>query len=151
MKGKPGKKEGATKGRNRTELSIQIGKAARAARLKLKLTQEDIAERVGLTPEVYGRLERGAMLPSTPTLTKIRVALGLSADLLVGLVEREATQTQPAPDEELTPEIRRLLRLVRTMDPQQFAIFKGTATGLARLNKRRQQQGKRDKENGAII
>ncbi|WNG56124.1 helix-turn-helix transcriptional regulator [Archangium gephyra] len=151
MKGKPGKKEGATKGRNRTELSIQIGKAARAARLKLKLTQEDIAERVGLTPEVYGRLERGAMLPSTPTLTKICVALGLSADLLVGLVEREATQTQPAPDEELTPEIRRLLRLVRTMDDEQFAIFKGTATGLAKLNKRRQQQGKRDKENGAII
>ena len=118
MKGKPGKKEGATRGRNRTELSIQIGTAARAARLKLKLTQEDIAERVGLTPEVYGRLERGDMLPSTPTLTKICVALGLSADLLVGLVEREAIQAQPAPDEELTPEIRRLLRLVRTMDDE---------------------------------
>lgn len=151
MKGKPGKKVGATKGRNRTELSIQIGKAARAARLKLKLTQEDIAERVGLTSEVYGRLERGEMLPSTPTLTKICVALGLSADLLVGLVERESTQTQPAPDEELTPEIRRLLRLVRTMDPQQLAIFKGTATGLAKLNKRKQQQRKRDKEHSAII
>ncbi|EPX62834.1 hypothetical protein D187_006244 [Cystobacter fuscus DSM 2262] len=44
-----------------------------------------------------------------------------------------------------------MLRLVRTMDPQQLAIFKGTATGLARLNKRRQQQGKRDREHGAII
>jgi hypothetical protein len=37
-------------------------------------------------------------------------------------------------------EIRRLLRLVRTMDPEQLAIFKGTATGFAKLNRRRQQR-----------
>ncbi|MFE8602548.1 helix-turn-helix domain-containing protein [Archangium violaceum] len=151
MKGKPGKKEDGKRGRVRTELSIQIGKVARDARLKLKLTQEDIAERVGLTPEVYGRLERGDMLPSTPTLTKICVVLGISADAVVGLAEPEATQAQPAPDEELPPEIRRLLRMVRTMDDEQLAIFKGTAAGLLKLNKRRQQQYKRDKAQVAII
>lgn len=150
MRGKPSRKEGGTRGQVRTELAIQIGKVARAARLKLKLTQEDIAERVGLTPEVHGRLERGDMLPSTPTLTKICIALGLSADAVVGLAEPGATQAQPAPDEELPPEIRRLLRMVRTMDDEQLAILKGTAAGLLKLNKRRQQQQhKRDKAHGA--
>ncbi|MFE8596472.1 helix-turn-helix domain-containing protein [Archangium violaceum] len=143
MKGKPGRKEGGTRARVRNELAIQIGKVARDARLKLKLTQEDIAERVGLTAEVYGRLERGTMLPSTPTLTKICVALGISADVVVGLANKEATQMQPAPDEEPPQEIRRLLRLVRTMDDEQLAIFKGMATGFAKLNRRR-QQSKRD-------
>lgn len=150
MKGRPSKKEGGTRGQVRTELAIQIGKVARDARLSLKLTQEDIAERVGLTPEVYGRLERGDMLPSTSTLTKLCVALGLSADAMVGLAEPEAPQAQPAPDEELPPEIRRLLRMVRTMDDEQLAIFKGTAAGFLKLNKRRQQQHKRDEAHVAI-
>ncbi|HEY0092769.1 MAG TPA: helix-turn-helix transcriptional regulator, partial [Archangium sp.] len=43
-------------------LAATIGTAARAARVQANLTQEDVAERVGLATEVYGRLERGGML-----------------------------------------------------------------------------------------
>jgi ribosome-binding protein aMBF1 (putative translation factor) len=56
MKGKRGTKSAAKNGRVRTALSIQIGKAARKARLRKGLTQADVAERVKLTNEVYGRL-----------------------------------------------------------------------------------------------
>jgi transcriptional regulator with XRE-family HTH domain len=79
MKGKRGTKTAAKNGRVRTDLSVQIGKAAREARLRKKLTQADVAERVKLTDEVYGRIERGDMTPSTPTLIKLCTVLGLRA------------------------------------------------------------------------
>jgi transcriptional regulator with XRE-family HTH domain len=142
MKRKPGKTTEAERERARTELSIQIGKAAREARLKSKLTQADVAERVGLSAEVYGKLERGAMLPSAPTLIKLRTALGVSADYLMGLAtdpHPEGLRVAPATDEEMSPEARRLLRLMRTMDDEQLDILKGTAAGFVRLNKRREQ------------
>jgi transcriptional regulator with XRE-family HTH domain len=152
MEAKPGTKSGGAGGGVKTDLGVQVGKVAREAREKLGLTQADVAERVGLAAEVYGRVERGAMLPSTPMLVKICLTLGISADLLVGLAvkdhESEATQARPAPKEELSPEIRRLLRTVRTMDSEQLSIFKGVAAGLLKLNRRRRQRRKRDEAQG---
>jgi DNA-binding XRE family transcriptional regulator len=52
------------------KLAKHLGKAARTARMRVKLSQADVAERVGISTEVYGRLERGGMLPSVPTLLK---------------------------------------------------------------------------------
>lgn len=46
------------------ELGTTIGATARAAREALGLTQAQVAERVGLVPLVYSRLERGKMLPA---------------------------------------------------------------------------------------
>src|SRR5690242_17953539 len=100
------------RGPEREPLSVQIGGAARTARLKLGLTQEDLAERVGVAAEVYGRLERGDLRPSTPTLVKLSKVLGTSVDVLIGLAAdengaaHESTETAPGP--KLTPEFRRL-------------------------------------------
>ena len=148
MNEKRGKRRGRTRGKEATALAVQVGKASREARLKLKLTQTDVAERVGLTTEVYGRLERGGMLPSTPTLIKLRTALGITADFLIGLAndaQPEGSQVPPPTDEEPSPEARRLLRLMRTMDDEQLDILKGTAAGFLKLNKRREQRRQRDK------
>src|SRR4051794_9952480 len=41
-----------------------IGQAARAARNALRLTQEQVADALGMAAEVYGRIERGLMMPS---------------------------------------------------------------------------------------
>lgn len=150
MKGKTGTKSGGARGDVRTALSAQVGKAAREARQRVGLTQEDVAERVGITAEVYGRVERGAMLPATPTLRNICAALGTSADLLVGLSGPETPQAQTAPIESDTPEIRRLMRVVRTMDDEQLAIFRGAAAGFLKLNKRRQQRRKRGRSQVAV-
>jgi transcriptional regulator with XRE-family HTH domain len=151
MRRKPGKATGAAKGRERAEIAIKIGKAAREARLKLKLTQADVAERVNLVTEVYGKIERGVMLPSAPTLIKLRTALGITADFLMGLTndaQPEGSQAPPVPDEEMSPDARRLLRLMRTMDDEQLDILKGTAAGFLKLNKRREQRRQRDKTHG---
>lgn len=74
----------------RDDLASTIGAHARTARLQLRLTQADVAELVGIASEVYGRLERGFMLPSVETLAKLASVLGTSADELLGL--REATR-----------------------------------------------------------
>ncbi|WP_216623551.1 helix-turn-helix transcriptional regulator, partial [Corallococcus exercitus] len=67
------------------KLAVSVGAAARAARLRAGLTQADVADRVGIASEVYGRLERGKMMPSVPTLFRLCLALQLSADASLGL------------------------------------------------------------------
>src|SRR6218665_3222801 len=80
------------------KLATRLGECARAARQRLNLTQEDVAERVGIATEVYGRLERGNMLPSVPTFRKLCAVLSLSADEALGLSsEASASWTPPPP------------------------------------------------------
>lgn len=66
-------------------LAKTIGSAARSARLARGLTQEDAADIVGVSLEFYARIERGKTLPSVPTLLRLAAALGVSADVLLGL------------------------------------------------------------------
>ena len=66
------------------ELAQTIGNVARAARKARGLTQEDAAERLGLTTEFYARIERGYSLPSTASLAQMVTALDVSADVLIG-------------------------------------------------------------------
>jgi ribosome-binding protein aMBF1 (putative translation factor) len=44
-------------------LRASIGHTAKAARLRLGLSQREVAETIGINSEVYGRLERGTMAP----------------------------------------------------------------------------------------
>jgi transcriptional regulator with XRE-family HTH domain len=69
------------------ELAKTIGRRAREARASLGLTQAEVAERVPLAAEVYGRLERGGMLPSVPTLMRLAAVLSVEPSVLVGGME----------------------------------------------------------------
>ncbi|MGZ3460668.1 MAG: helix-turn-helix domain-containing protein, partial [Archangium sp.] len=53
------------------ELQRNLGEVARAARERLGLTQAQVAQRVGLAHGVYGRIERGDMMPSVPSLRRL--------------------------------------------------------------------------------
>jgi transcriptional regulator with XRE-family HTH domain len=66
------------------DLAQKIGSVARAARKARGLTQEDAAERLGLTAEFYARIERGYSLPSTVSFAQMVTALDVSADVLIG-------------------------------------------------------------------
>ncbi len=122
-------------------LASTIGTAARAARVRANLTQEDVAERVGLATEVYGRLERGGMLPSVPTLKKLSEILHIPSDILLGLTPAQenfwAKEAPPRPVEE-PAEIRRLVRTVKKLEPTEFRLLSLLATGLLRLRLLRQ-------------
>ncbi|QSQ15485.1 helix-turn-helix domain-containing protein [Myxococcus landrumensis] len=75
------------------ELAITIGSRARAARGKLGLTREEVAARIGLDEPVYGRLERGKVLPRAVVLHRLSEALGLSPQELMGLEPGENIHT----------------------------------------------------------
>lgn len=62
------------------KLRLALGDAARAARLRLGLTQAEVAKKVRLKSGVYGRVERGMMTPSVPTLRRMCETLGISSD-----------------------------------------------------------------------
>ena len=65
--------------------AIALGVAIRAAREKARLTQEEVAQRIDLHPMTYGGIERGRLLPSISTLTRICIALKLDPDTLPDL------------------------------------------------------------------
>jgi transcriptional regulator with XRE-family HTH domain len=113
-------------------LGAMIGSAARSARLRTGLTQADLAEQLDLAVEVYGRLERGQMLPSVPTLHQLCVSLGLSADEVLGfLPEGGARRLQPPPVEE-SPEVRRVSRQLSRLNRRKLQLLGALVRLLAR-------------------
>lgn len=61
-----------------------IGNAAREARETREITPEDAAERIGVSPEFYARIERGTVTPSLRTVARMAEVLEVSADTLLG-------------------------------------------------------------------
>jgi DNA-binding XRE family transcriptional regulator len=84
--------------------------------MRAGLTQAEIAASVGIAPEVFGRMERGKMLPSLPTLFRLCVALRNGPHELMGFTPvaslPQAAQLEVPPELAPTPEMRRLLRLL---------------------------------------
>lgn len=99
-------------------LQKTIGEAARTARESLGLTQAQVAKTAGISAQVYGRLERGGMMPSVPTLRRIAVALGMEPGELLGMSPREV----PARDKDLSPETRKAVGLMRTWPESKVAV-----------------------------
>ena len=116
-----------------SKLAANVGEIARQARLRAGLTQADVAERVGLATEVYGRLERGRMLPSVPSLRRLCIALRMPSDTFLGLNTGEVAtwvaESTP-PEYEEVPELRRLMRTLRKMDGSQLKLIGLVAAAL---------------------
>jgi transcriptional regulator with XRE-family HTH domain len=116
------------------KLALALGAAARAARLHAGLTQAETAEKVGLAPGVYGRIERGGMMPSVPTLRRLSIVLKIPSDTLLSLSHSEVTawvDSLPA-REERSPDLRRLARSLRNLSPSQLKVLNVIATALTR-------------------
>lgn len=116
------------------KLATTIGAAARSARMRLELTQADVAERIDVATEVYGRLERGGMLPSVQTLLKLCHELNVSSDELLGLTQQGPTTRTAEPPAAPTerPEIRRLLRSLRQLESAHIKLLGLVAKALLR-------------------
>lgn len=104
-----------------------IGRAARQARRARKLTQEDVADRVGVSTQFYGRIERGYALPSVTTLRRMLEVLDLRADELLGALDindvaadegSSAGDVDPQLAQDMeSPRLRRLMRFLRRASP----------------------------------
>lgn len=95
------------------------------------LTQEQVASAVGFVPIVYGRIERGDMLPSVPKLRRLCITLRLSADALLPSsrppgappVKRELGPDEP-------PELQRFAILLSGLSPEKLRLFHEYAQAL---------------------
>lgn len=72
----------------RTELNKKIGQNIRKYRLKIDISQENLAMSAGLYPAYLGRLERGEKCPTIDTLYKISCALGITINELFVLIPK---------------------------------------------------------------
>ena len=80
--------------REKKEINIQIGEQVRIARECAKLTQEQFAERIDVTPQYISDLERGVVGISIPTLKRACIILGTSSDqILFGTVSENRNIT----------------------------------------------------------
>lgn len=64
---------------------VQFGKRVRIRRLVLGLTQEQLAEKIGVCAAYIGHIERGSRKLSVETLYALCRALDVSADWLMGI------------------------------------------------------------------
>jgi transcriptional regulator with XRE-family HTH domain len=102
-------------------LPVTLSAALKQARKRAGMTQAEVAHGIGNAPEVYGRMERGGLLPSVQTLLRLCLILGTGPHELMGFAEVEMGQNAPRrnmvlPDLNDTPEKRRLLRLLARLD-----------------------------------
>lgn len=91
------------------KLATTLGDVVRARRKALGVSQEEVAEKVGIASQFYGRIERGIALPSVPTLSNLADALGLSTDELLG----RSKSIEPPPEPRDSPDVHRVVRAVR--------------------------------------
>ena len=101
------------------QIHATIGDALRLVRKQLRLTQEDVAERLEISVEFYARLERGNSGPSLRTLVKMADFFDISADELLGRGSERESGYVPAvfraPRD--SPAARRLIRRFRKTSP----------------------------------
>lgn len=67
----------------RYKINEKVGKKISIARRKLKLTQEEVAERSGMHVSTFGRIERGEINSLLQTLNKIAQALRIKTGELL--------------------------------------------------------------------
>lgn len=73
--------------REKKEINIHIGEQIRVARERARLTQEQFAEQIDVSPQYISDLERGVVGVSIPTLKRACVVLGTTSDqILFGTV-----------------------------------------------------------------
>lgn len=69
--------------REKKEINIQIGEQVKRAREQANLTQEQMAERIEVSPQYVSDLERGVVGISIATLKRLYVELNISSDQIL--------------------------------------------------------------------
>ena len=69
--------------RKKTTVRLEFGKQVRERRLKLNLTQEELAEQAGLHPTYVGSVERGERNVALENIVKLAKAMHCEAAKLL--------------------------------------------------------------------
>jgi len=95
----------------RTTRQVSLGQRIRKRRQILKVTQQELAEALRVTPQHISVIEQDKRTPSVLFLAKLAEELGVSIDYLVSGREGIITDAMPAikADKSLTLEVKRAL------------------------------------------
>lgn len=77
---------------NKTNELQQIGSRLSVCRQNKNMTQEELANKLGVTPQALSKWERGISLPDTAMLPDIARMLEISTDYLLGISQENNTQ-----------------------------------------------------------
>lgn len=69
--------------RMKKQINVEIGERIKISREKARMTQEQFAERIEVSPQFVSDLERGVVGISLQTLKKTCIVLGVSSDDLL--------------------------------------------------------------------
>ena len=97
---------------------MSLGQRIRKRRQILKLTQQQVAEALDLTPQHVSAIEQNKRTPSLTSLAKLAEELGVTVDYLVAGKEGVITDTIPAikADKKLKLEVKKaLITLVQAL------------------------------------
>jgi transcriptional regulator with XRE-family HTH domain len=103
-------------------LQKTVGEMARTARERLGLTQAEVARQVGLVSDVYGRVERGAMMPAVPTLRRMALVLRIPVDALLAVNREDGAESEGASGSEagLPLDLLGLVNELRSWSPERL-------------------------------
>lgn len=94
---------------NKKDSKEYMGKKLRLARTISNLTQEELAEKLSLTPEYASQIERGISYGSVETLINICKTLNVNADFLLhGLLNNDSNNLSDLIDEDFLSEYLKL-------------------------------------------
>jgi transcriptional regulator with XRE-family HTH domain len=130
------------------DLQRILGKAARDARKALGLTQEQIAEPLGVSTEFYGRIERGAASPSIGMFARMVPILGVSADTLLGADIKRSPGSVPLTRSDESSELHELIAYVRKAEPEVVRLISDLVRDLERVHAARTSTSTRDNSGG---
>ena len=82
-------------------MSSNIGETICRYRQNRRMTQEEFASRLGLTPQAVSKWERGNGLPDASLMEGICSVLGIKADTLLGMEEKVVENGNPIDDREI--------------------------------------------------
>jgi transcriptional regulator with XRE-family HTH domain len=124
---------------SRQKLARTLGAAAREAREQRGLTQAEVAVRIGVAMEVYGRIERGLLLPSMQTFLSMCHVLEADPRALLGRMD-PGSAPGPRQTAEDPPHVRRLTRLARELGEAEVLALLGVAKAMVELSRERRKK-----------
>jgi transcriptional regulator with XRE-family HTH domain len=119
------------------DLAVTMGHAARQARQARQLTQEQVAEQLGVSSEFYSRIERGLAHPGLETLLGMADVLGVNVDTLLGLDAAPAVaRSFPLTSPDDSPAVRRLTAELREARPSTVRLVRAILGELEEVDAR---------------
>lgn len=115
---------------------MSIGSRITEARKRRDMTQEALAERIGVTKGAIANYENGISVPKTAIMYRLFEALDVDANFLYQ--DEMATQPRPAP---LSIDEARLLSVYRSLSPEGMSKAQAYLDDLAKIYQNEKNHG----------